>query len=136
MTNFDELKAKIQKVAEDNDLVFIFDASCSPIRFIFKEAEDAQCRFDDTDEQEQAKKPALKFIFRDGITVKADNNFVLSDEVYNKLKNLCKKMHYLFLLKYHYWLEAKGMNEDKRDKHVEDRADQDLLTEYITQRSF
>jgi hypothetical protein len=129
MNYYDDAKAKIQKIAEDNDFIFIFRYESSPISFKFVPQDDQQITFDDeSGEPTRRNKAAIEFIFYNGLFVNVSDEITIDDDLLCKMKNLCKKLHYLYLWRYYHWL---GQPEEDRQAHVEKRAERELLTEYI-----
>ena len=135
MRDYDEIKEKIQTLADKSGLSFSFFAASFPLRFVFttKDERSAQITFGD-DAAAKKKQTSMKFIFTDRLYVENDKGFVIADELYSKLKNLCKKLHYVFLWRYHRYLEHPQITEEEREAHVQERGEEDLVTEYITER--
>jgi len=134
MKGYDNIKAKIQKLAEENELSFSFFAAAFPLRFVFTTIENSgQITFNDNAAAKK-EKTCIEFVFTNRLYVNIDKGFVISDELYGKLKNLCKKLHYVFLWRYHRYLEHPQITEVEREEHVNERGERDLTTEYITER--
>lgn len=94
------LKEKLQGVCDENNLVFSIQNSRYPFRLIIRPASgmDAQLDMlegieDDAETGYISPDASLVFVYRDGeIAYKISETWTISENLFNKLKNLCKKM--------------------------------------------
>lgn len=81
-----------------------FEGSCYPVTFTVYpdlEAQGQTTMFDGEDE-ETLRDARLRLIFQDaGVLVETASTLRMPEELLNKIKNLCKKAHYLFLQMYY-----------------------------------
>ena len=94
------LKEKLQGVCDENNLVFNIQNTRYPFRLIIRPASgmDAQLDMlegleDESDTGYISPDASLVFVYRDGeIAYKISETWTISENLFNKLKNLCKKM--------------------------------------------
>lgn len=89
---------KINDLCIENELEFTFESSRFPIvaRVTPNFEQKNQMKMDignDTD----FINGEVQFIFDDELTMKVLNDFRIEDSLLNKIKNMSKKLHYLFL---------------------------------------
>lgn len=98
--------AKLDKLCRENKLRFDFAKDQLPIKLITMPFIDAQKGqeplFDKedipSDEPTTDPDARIEFIFVDGdIMVRTSKDFLIDDDVLNKIKSSAKKLHYLFL---------------------------------------
>lgn len=101
---FQDLKDKIEKLCNDNDLEFTFESSKFPIIATIRPNEESrnQLTIDFGDEEETINfvNGEIQFIFADELTVKVLNDFRIEDGLLNRIKNQVKKLHYIYLQMY------------------------------------
>lgn len=101
ISNYEAYKKKLQGLCEEHDLVFNFKRNTYPVTLTIKPAEDNNMQlslpgFEDT--QETSPDAFLMFEFKDGaIVYKTSKEFVISEALFNKIKNLFKNMHSCWL---------------------------------------
>ena len=94
------LKEKLQGVCDENNLVFGIQNTRYPFRLTIRPASgmDAQLDMLETIEDDAetgyiSPDASLVFVYRDGeIAYKISETWTISENLFNKLKNLCKKM--------------------------------------------
>ena len=93
--NYDDLLSKMEKACYDENLKLIRREHEFPIIYSFIEEPDEQIRFGEEDEPETNN--AFSFIFGEELTFQSPTEISISDEVLSRLKNMAKKLHYLYL---------------------------------------
>ena len=94
------LKEKLQGVCDENNLVFSIRNNSYPFRLIIRPASGMDTQLDMLEALEDGSDTgyispdaSLVFAYRDGeITYKISETWTISESLFNKLKNLCKKM--------------------------------------------
>ena len=98
---YQEALGKVQETCDSEKLMIEWSNHHFPIIATIKE--------DDTDkdqvtmdmgEEEQKQLGQMRFVFDDELIIQVDDNFYISDDLLNKLKNQLKKLHYLYLQVY------------------------------------
>lgn len=99
---FADMQEKILKVCKENKLEFNFESSKFPV--IAKINPDLnqrdQMRFDiDGSDGEITNfvNGEIKLIFEDELTMTVFNDFKIEDSLLNRIKNMSKKLHYIYL---------------------------------------
>jgi hypothetical protein len=104
-TKLTELQEKLDKLCEDNDLEYSFSKEDFPIIFTFRPMWEkaAQMRLD-LGESELTTDPdaRIELVFGDELTLRSFGDFVIDDDQLNKIKNMAKKIHYLYLQLFFY----------------------------------
>ena len=97
ISNYEAYKKKMQGLCDEHNLIFKFEKSKYPVTLTIKptETDDAQLTLlPDMNEKEISPDAFLMFEFKDGaITYKTSKEFVISETLFNKIKNLFKNMH-------------------------------------------
>ena len=97
ISNYEAYKKKMQGLCDEHNLIFKFEKSKYPVTLTIKptDVEDAQLTLlPDMNEKEISPDAFLMFEFKDGdITYKTSKEFVISETLFNKIKNLFKNMH-------------------------------------------
>lgn len=94
----DEIENKLEKTCKDNDLVFKFETINFPIVATVRQSEEKKNQMVLEEVEEENKVYGeIKFIFGNELSISISDDFVISDDVLNKLKNNFKKLHYLYL---------------------------------------
>lgn len=84
-------------VSDNTALSVYVDVSNYPVKISFYE-ENKQISFDDTEDREAGDRVSgLQFIFYDKMQIKTQEDFKVSEETFNKLKNLSKEVNRLYL---------------------------------------
>lgn len=90
---------KLEKLCKENDLdyeikkaIFPFIATIRPDREVKN-----QMRMNLGGEHETFRNGEIKLIFADELTMQIVNDYVIEDNLLNKLKNQIKKLHYIYL---------------------------------------
>ena len=98
--------AKLDKLCRENKLNFVFEKDQLPIKLItmplVDKAKGQEPLFEaseiSSDEPHTDPDARIEFIFVDGdIMVRTSKDFLIGDDVLNKIKASAKKLHYLFL---------------------------------------
>lgn len=89
----------LKKYVRENTTLSVFvDTSSYPVKISFFEDYKQITFFDNEEKQENSDRAAeLQFIFHDKMQIKTQEDFGISEEVFNKLKNLSKEVNRLFL---------------------------------------
>ncbi len=91
----EELKEYVRK---NTGLVVHINTTQYPVVISFFKGGAAQTSiFDSDDDDEKEKVPGLQFIFYDKMQIKTQDDFGVSEEVFNKLKTLAKEVNRLYL---------------------------------------
>ena len=100
---FEEQRKKLEGICEENNLVFRFHKDRYPIVLVIQPAGgiDNQLSMLERAEEEGYRSPdaQLTFAYKDGdLVYRISETFTIGDALFNKLKNLFKRMHA-------YWLQ-------------------------------
>ncbi|NLY09386.1 MAG: hypothetical protein GXZ11_05745 [Tissierellia bacterium] len=96
-----ELRSKVTEMCLKEKLEFTFMEFKFPVI--------ATVKYDNEDKDQvvmsdnlrpEPRTGSLTFIFGDDLEIKTDENFRISDEFFNRLKNNIKKLHYAYLQAY------------------------------------
>lgn len=97
ISNYEAYKKKLQGLCDEHELTFKFQKNTYPVTLTIRptEVEDAQLSFmPDMNEKEISLDAFLRFEFKDGvINYKTSKEFIISETLFNKIKNLFKNMH-------------------------------------------
>ena len=97
ISKYEAYKKKLQGLCDEHNLIFKFQKNIYPVTLTIKptETDDAQLTLlPDMNEKEISPDAFLMFEFKDGdITYKTSKEFVISETLFNKIKNLFKNMH-------------------------------------------
>ena len=110
-------KKKLSGICEENELIYRFKCDSYPITLTVQTVESPQVvMFEEDDEGEENRPDArLVFAYRDGeLMYRISETFTIGDALFNKLKNLFKNMHSLWLQ--HFYrdiLEHKYLSEEQ-----------------------
>ena len=98
---YNAMKDKLDNTLEANGLIGTFVTDENPIMLTVKpNTVDAgqTSMFPEGEENKSSLDAKLSFIFQDGdVIITTDEKLVISESLMNKLKNIAKKMHYLYL---------------------------------------
>lgn len=98
---FNAMKDKLDNTLEANGLTGKFVTDENPIMLTVSPSivESGQVgMFPDNDDDKSSLDAKLSFIFKDGdVIITTDEKLVIAESLMNKLKNIAKKMHYLYL---------------------------------------
>ena len=84
-------------VSDNTKLSVYVDVQNYPVKISFYE-ENKQISFDDTEDTEAGERVSgLQFVFYDKMQIKTQEDFRVSEETFNKLKNLSKEVNRLYL---------------------------------------
>jgi len=101
ISNYEVYKKKLQGICDEHNLVFSFKKTTYPVTLTIKPAgiENGQLALPGLEEKEEISPDAfLMFEFKDGaINYKTSKEFVISETLFNKIKNLFKNMHSCWL---------------------------------------
>lgn len=102
ISKYEAYKKKLQGVCDENDLVFRFRPDRYPITLTIRPVsgvEEQMSMLENVEEKGYTSPDAsLVFSFRDGaLTYKISETFTIGDELFSKLKNLFKNMHFTWL---------------------------------------
>lgn len=81
-------------VSENTSLSVIVNTTSYPVKISFIESSKQMSVFDDDNGSENAAE--LQFVFYDKMQIKTQEDFSVSEEVFNKLKSLSKEVNRLF----------------------------------------
>ncbi|WP_418710780.1 hypothetical protein [Allofournierella sp.] len=101
--NLEALLTKLNNTCEENDLVYKFESGRYPVRILIgpDQSMEAQMSMLDQDVGHNGKDATICFVFADGkLTYKISDGFVVNEALFNKLKNLAKKIHAAWLWVY------------------------------------
>lgn len=97
ISKYEAYKKKLQGLCDEHNLIFKFTKNTYPVTLTIKPADvgDEQLTLlPNMDEKEIAPDAFLMFESKDGdITYKTSKEFVISETLFNKIKNLFKNMH-------------------------------------------
>lgn len=99
---FDTFKKKLQGICEENGLVFRFRYEDYPIALTIRPVSGVSEQMSMLEQAEEHgyKSPdsVIVFEYQDGeLFYRTDKRFTIDDALFNKIKNLYKNMHYLWL---------------------------------------
>lgn len=98
---YNAMKDKLENTLEENGLIGTFVTDETPIMLTItpNNVESGQMSMiPDDNENKSSLDAKLSFIFQDGdVIITTDEKLVISESLMNKLKNIAKKMHYLYL---------------------------------------
>lgn len=127
--NLEALLTKLSNTCEENDLAYKFESGRYPVRILIgpDQSMEAQMSMLDQDVGHNGKDATICFVFADGkLTYKISDGFVVNEALFNKLKNLAKKIHAAWL--WVYFRESldhakqQALAEDHQDDATEDAA--------------
>jgi hypothetical protein len=102
-TKLADQQDKLEKLCDDNDLQYTFKIDDFPIIVTIKPhwEKAAQQRID-FGEQEPTTDPnaRIELVFGHELILRSYGDFVIDDDLLNKIKNSAKKLHYTFLQLY------------------------------------
>ena len=96
ISKYEAYKKKLQGLCDEHNLIFKFIKETYPVTLTIKSTEDdgQLALLPDKNEEEISPDAFLMFEFKDGdITYKTSKEFVISETLFNKIKNLFKNMH-------------------------------------------
>jgi len=136
---FEIYKKKLQGICDEHNLVYRFKKDAYPIMLIIQTAggvEEQMSMLEEAEEDGYRSPDAqLRFSYKDGdLVYRISETFTIGDALFNKIKNLFKNMHFLWLQFYHREitvnniLSANDMPfiEDDGDDYIADEAFDDL----------
>jgi hypothetical protein len=100
INKFEAYKKKLQGVCDENLLVFRFKNDGYPITLTVRPVEglEQMSLLEQEEKEKSSPNAALTFAYKDGVlTYKIAEDFAIDDALFNKLKNLYKNMHSLWL---------------------------------------
>lgn len=106
MLDFDlqDTRDKIEKLCNENDLNFEFESSNFPIVAALSPSEESKNQlvidFKDDGRESNFVNGEIQFIFGDELTMKVLNDFRIEEGLLNRIKNMIKKLHYIYLQLY------------------------------------
>lgn len=99
--SYDNLNNKLQNILEENSLTGIFDTSSKTIELRVKPNKVAAEQISITPEDPEkvsSSDSQIRIMFEDGgITINIEGKIFISESLLNKLKNLAKKLNYVYL---------------------------------------
>lgn len=103
---FDIYKRKLQGICDENNLLYNLECNTYPITLTIQPLEglDEQSLFEEDDETEPANSPdaSIMFFYQDGAMVyRMSERFTINDNLFAKIKNLFKNLHYTWLQFFH-----------------------------------
>lgn len=102
ISKYEAYKKKLQGVCDENDLVFRFRQHDYPIMLTIRPVSgvaEQMCMLEMAEEKGYTSPDAyIVFTYKDGeLTYKTSETFTISDTLFNKIKNLYKNLHFLWL---------------------------------------
>lgn len=98
---YENMVEKLESLLEKHELVYYWDTSIKDITLTVRPAqvESEQTSFiEDSEDGKSSSDAAISFIFKDGaVIINTVGKLFISESLINKLKNIAKKMHYLYL---------------------------------------
>lgn len=93
---------KIERVCKENKLEIEFTQASFPIVAIVKPSQESknQMVMDLGEGARTLTNGEIKFIFADELTMSIVNDFMIEDQLLNRIKNAAKKIHYIYLQMY------------------------------------
>lgn len=112
-----DIGAKIMGICDNEGLQYDFLMHNFPIIARITPTEDRldQMTLLEDENENNYVNGEILFIFADELTVQIKNDFIISDDLMNKLKNNAKKMHYIFLQKY---FKDRKERENNKTKNI------------------
>ena len=101
--NLEALLTKLNNTCEENDLVYKFESGRYPVRILIgpDQSMEAQMSMLDQDVGHNGKDATICFVVADGkLTYLISDGCVVNEALFNKLKNLAKKIHAAWLWVY------------------------------------
>lgn len=127
IAKYEAYKKKLQGVCDENELVFRFKNDTYPITLTVSPVSGLeQMSLLESEEKEQSSPDAtLTFAYKEGVlTYKISESFTINDALFNKLKNLFKNMHSMWLQFFNREvIEKQLLTVDKLPKATEDNSD-------------
>jgi len=101
-SKYEGYKKRLQGICDENNLVAIFKYNKYPITLTIKPLSDLYDQMSMLENIEEngytSPDAAIVFTFKDGLlTYKTSQTFTIRDELFSKIKNLFKNMHYTWL---------------------------------------
>jgi len=131
IAKYEAYKKKLQGVCDENELVFRFKNDTYPITLTVRPVEglEQMSLLEQEEKEKSSPNSALTFAYKDGVlTYKIAEGFAISDALFNKLKNLFKNMHAMWLQFFNREvIEKQLITSDKLPKANEDDSDYDDL---------
>lgn len=136
-TKLADQRDKLEKLCDDNDLQYTFKIDDFPIIVTIKPhwGKAAQQRID-FGEQEPTTDPnaRIELVFGHELILRSYGDFVIDDDLLNKIKNSAKKLHYTFLQLYFLHQKKKESSiwrpgRYEAEKQKEEEQDQQATTE-------
>ena len=124
---FGVYKKKLQGICDENNLVYKFHTDSYPIMLTVQTTGDidGQMSMLEQAEEDGYRSPdaRLKFAYKDGeLVYRISETFTINDALFNKLKNLFKNMHTLWLQFFHREITEKNLLSN-HPKIVDDDSD-------------
>ena len=99
---FENQYNKMVNVCDENDLTFSLKKDSYPISMIikpdFEKAAQQKFEFEGTEDKKGSDPEAeIKFVFADNLVIRTSKDIVISETLFNKLKNIAKKMHSFYM---------------------------------------
>ena len=103
---YEGYKKKLEGICDENDLVYTLSVKGYPITLTIKPVqglEEQMTLLALADEKPYNNPDAtIQFIMEDGVlTYKMSERFTIGDALFNKIKNLFKKLHFCYLMMFH-----------------------------------
>lgn len=99
-SDYQDILNKIMELCDENKLEFEFEYSKFPIVANIKPVLEQQGQLFIADANTNFVNGKISFIFGDEPQITILNDFNINDNLLNKIKNLVKKLHYVFLQGY------------------------------------
>ena len=100
--DYEKELSKIEDMCIGNKLEFEFTKFSFPVVATIKPSRESknQIRMDLGDGSKSLTAGEIKFIFGDELTMSIENDFMIEDQLLNRIKNAAKKLHYIYLQMY------------------------------------
>ena len=131
---FEIYKKKLQGICDEHNLVYRFKKDSYPIMLIIQTAGGVSQQLSMLEEAEEdgyrSPDAQLRFSYKDGdLVYRISETFTIGDALFNKLKNLFKNMHFLWLQFYHREISEKEILSASDIPFIEDDSDDDIADE-------
>lgn len=120
--NLEALLTKLGNTCEENDLVYKFESNRYPVRILIgpDQSMEAQISMLDDSVGHNGKDATICFVFADGkLTYKISDGFVVNEALFNKLKNMAKKIHAAWL-----WVYFRENLDHARQQALEEKQEE------------
>lgn len=109
LSNFRDAEDKLRALCDENDLDYVINFDRYPLKLTIRPADEAQMSVF-TDQPEGGQAPVfLTFCFVGGELQYYTKRLSISEQLFNKIKNLYRKMHFAYLQYFHHQVVVNGL---------------------------